>query len=145
VTPPQRFKRRPWILSWLPVLVWMGCIFFLSAQPDLPHIETGWVDLLASWGAHLLLFGVLAMLWMRALGSRRHAAIMALILAGLYGVADEFHQGFVPGRDPSLADLVCDLVGAAAGVWLCARLRSPVGPRAVPRASERGTGDRNVG
>ena len=110
----------------------MGWIFYLSAQPDLPHVGTGWLDLVASWGAHFLLFGVLAILWMRALSSRPHAALMAFTLTALYALTDEFHQAFVPGRHPSVADLVFDMAGAALGLWVYSRMRSLSGPRPTP-------------
>jgi VanZ family protein len=108
----------------------MGLIFYLSAQPDLPQIKTGWIDLVAGYGAHFSLYGVLGALSMRALAGRQHAAAAAFALVALYAVSDEFHQGFVPGRHPSLADLITDLVGAGLGVWIYLRLnsRSPSKP-----------------
>ena len=33
----------------------------------------------------------------------------------LYGVSDEFHQTFVPGRDGGLPDFLADSVGALIG------------------------------
>ena len=104
---------------WLPVLAWMGLIFFLSAQPDLPHPGAGWADLLFSSLAHAFVFGVLAVLLARALGQQRHGLLLALGLTLLYALSDEFHQAFVPGRHPDPLDLVCDGLGAvlALGVW----------------------------
>lgn len=34
----------------------------------------------------------------------------------LFGIADELHQAFVPGRDPSVLDWLVDAAGAVAGV-----------------------------
>jgi VanZ family protein len=44
-------------------------------------------------------------------------AVLAAALAGAYGVTDEWHQTFTPGRDASLADVVKDLAGAVLGAW----------------------------
>jgi VanZ family protein len=46
------------------------------------------------------------------------------LVATAYGVVDELHQSFVPGRDCSLFDLVSDAAGAALAVVL---LRGIVG------------------
>ena len=40
----------------------------------------------------------------------------AFAVAVLYGVTDELHQTFVPGRVASEADLVVDAMGALLGV-----------------------------
>lgn len=97
----------------------MGLIFLLSAQPDLPVPHTGWLGELVSSGAHAFVFGVLAVLWIRALGGRHRAWLIALILTLLYALSDEFHQAFVPGRHADIWDLVCDGLGAAValGLW----------------------------
>ena len=91
---------RPILYLWMPLLAWMGLIFYLSAQPDLPGPDAGWVGLVLSSGAHAFVFGVLAVLWARVLGERRYAVLVALVLTMLYAFSDEFHQGFVPGRYP---------------------------------------------
>lgn len=116
-------RSRPWIHAWLPVVLWMGWIFLLSAQGNLPQVAVGWADLIASCGTHVFLFGVLAILWLRALWGRPHAAIVALLLTALYALSDEFHQAFVPGRDASSLDLICDLAGAGLGLWVYARFK----------------------
>jgi VanZ family protein len=111
-------RRHPFLHLWLPLLAWMGLIFYLSAQPDLPHPNTGWADLLVSNGAHATVFGVLAVLWARALGERPRALPIALALTLLYALSDEFHQAFVPGRHPDPWDLIFDGLGAAVGLGL---------------------------
>ena len=112
-------QKRPVLHTWLPLIAWMGLIFYLSAQPDLPHPGGGWADLLFSSGAHAFVFGVLAVLWARALEGRRRALWIAFALTVLYALSDEFHQAFVPGRTPDPLDLLCDGLGALAGlaVW----------------------------
>jgi VanZ family protein len=46
------------------------------------------------------------------------AGLAAIALATMYGVSDEFHQSFVPGRSPDRFDVVADCVGATIGVAL---------------------------
>jgi VanZ family protein len=105
-------QRYPVIYLWLPVAAWMGLIFALSAQPDLPHPDTRWADFLVSSLAHAFVFGVLGLLWARALGNRPRSERLAFLVTFLYALSDEFHQAFVPGRVPDLWDLVCDAMGA---------------------------------
>lgn len=113
-------RRRPLLYLWLPLLAWMGFIFFLSAQPDLPHPDIGWLGLALSNGAHAFAFAVLAFLWVRALEGRRFAPLVAFLLTMLYALSDEFHQAFVPGRYPDPWDLLFDSLGAvlALALWL---------------------------
>jgi VanZ family protein len=48
-------------------------------------------------------------------------------LLGLYlGALDEFYQGFVPGRERSLLDLLADLIGQMAG-WYFSREDQAIG------------------
>lgn len=61
--------------------------------------------------AHALAYAVLGALLAWATGRPG----LAVALATLYGVSDELHQAFVPGRTPDVLDLVADLLGATAG------------------------------
>jgi VanZ family protein len=42
---------------------------------------------------------------------RRYAAIFAVLLGVIYGITDEYHQSFVPGRTASLHDLLANGIG----------------------------------
>ena len=42
---------------------------------------------------------------------RDHAMLFAIIIGILYGMSDEFHQSFVPGRSATIPDLVADGIG----------------------------------
>ena len=100
----------------------MALIFVLSSisGPDLPPIPGG-VDHSV---VHALEYAVLAVLLLRGLVGRRWqgvtlgAAGLAVVLATLYGLTDEVHQRFVPGRTAEIADVVADVLGAAAGAGL---------------------------
>lgn len=113
MTPEQR---RPWYRL-LPVLGMMALIFFLSSQPGdtlgLPDIPD--LDKLL----HGLLYGALALSALFALPPGINARFPRRTFFGLvlfcvfYGITDEFHQSFVPGRCPSGWDLLADTVGGA--------------------------------
>jgi VanZ family protein len=42
--------------------------------------------------------------------------VLAWVICACYGVTDEWHQRYVPGRFPSVDDWVADALGAAAAV-----------------------------
>ena len=72
---------------------------------------------------HPVEFGVLAALVYRLLAS--HGALphrltlpATMAWAVAYGVVDEIHQSFVPGRSSTLFDVALDLAGATAAVAL---------------------------
>ena len=76
--------------------------------------------------SHFLEYLVLSVLLYRALRSpersRLETAGAAVAIAGLYAIADEFHQYFVPGRTAAVTDCLIDVSGAAAGQGLIAAL-----------------------
>ncbi len=76
--------------------------------------------------SHFLEYLVLSVLLYRALRSpmrsRLETAGAAVVIAGLYAIADEFHQYFVPGRTAAVTDCLIDVSGAAAGQGLIAAL-----------------------
>lgn len=110
---------------WLPVLLWMGLIFFLSSQPHLFRYPHHLIALLLSKAAHLLEYGLLAILLCRALGDK--GGWWAFLMGGLYALSDEFHQSFVPGRNVELSDLAFDILGVALGLYVARRVISPKG------------------
>lgn len=66
---------------------------------------------------HLGLYGVLGALLARARvrsGVTWHHAVFVL-LGALYGITDELHQAFVPGRSVSMFDWFADVTGVLLG------------------------------
>jgi VanZ family protein len=110
---------RSWLWRWLPPLLWMGLIFFLSAQPDLPHAPGEWLDAVLKKFGHaaeyLLLFCMLLRAW-RYSRSPAKALDAALLATALYAVSDELHQAFVPGRHANWYDVLID-VGLPLLLW----------------------------
>ena len=105
------------ISNWAPVVLWMGVIYLLSAQPSLPPTPSLPHDLLSRAG-HFGEYLALGWLLARTAGvqpSRRHLiALLAVAIA--YAVSDEFHQSFVPNRAAAVDDIVFDVLGASAGM-----------------------------
>ncbi|MBI2912042.1 MAG: VanZ family protein [Chloroflexi bacterium] len=118
----------------------MALIYWLSSQPQLPRFpEPLWHTLLAKT-AHLGEYAVLAGLLLFALRERRDdagarsprpyrrwssaAQRLALALALLYAVSDEFHQSFVPNRTASVWDVVIDGCGVLVTVRVAARFQT---------------------
>jgi len=99
-------------------VAWMALIFFLSSQEKLPT-TAGMPPDIAAIAGHFVAYSVLAIFIRVAIGGLqpgRRADVIAIALATLYGISDEFHQSFVPGRDSSVFDVAIDLLGASAGV-----------------------------
>jgi hypothetical protein len=119
----------PLALRWLPALAWVAWISYLSHQSTPLGGATGDADL--SWG-HVVLFGVLALLLFWALlgissGPMWLVGGIAFALTVLCGAGDEIHQGFVPGRSASEADLGLDALGGLLAVLAAAGLPSLLG------------------
>ena len=119
----------------LPPLLLMGVIFFLSAQPGL-NSGLGIWDLVLRKLAHMIEFGLLWFLWWRAFAYR--APLPAALVTLAYAASDEFHQTLVPDRTGSPWDWAIDAAGVGAAglavvIWF--RLASSRTPRGQVRRS----------
>ncbi len=100
----------------MPALLWMGWIFWLSSQQALPP-PPGISYTIAAIAGHFVLYAVLMLLLLVAIDMpqqpRAARVKVALAIALIYAVSDEFHQSFVPGREASVFDIVVDTCGAS--------------------------------
>ncbi|MHA4990373.1 VanZ family protein [Cetobacterium somerae] len=48
----------------------------------------------------------------------KKSAIISIILTFLYACTDEIHQGFIPGRGPTIKDVLIDTLGGSLGIVL---------------------------
>jgi len=96
-------------LKFLPVVLWMILIFYVSSIPDLPSNEVFVMDFIFKKSAHVFEYSILFLLWFRALGNTN--PLPALILSVAYSFTDEIHQIFVPGRTGLLRDVGIDSIG----------------------------------
>jgi VanZ family protein len=105
-----------------------AAIFVLSSLPvrlpaRIPHLDKVF---------HIVQYFCLGLTYFNA-GTRGGQAVtlrrslLVLLAAVLYGVSDEWHQAYVPGRTADWQDVVADAIGAALAVWLGWRLRALAG------------------
>lgn len=127
---------------WGPVCLYAAFIFYLSSQSFFPDTLPSFIEKLGDKVHHMMAYGVFGVLWYRAFRfcggawAARHAVVLAVVAATLYGVTDEVHQSFVPLREPDVWDIAADAVGAAAAVfaverWHTRRVSLPAAGREV--------------
>jgi VanZ family protein len=113
------------LLLWAPVVLHMALIFGASSRTDPGPMPEG----LSDKTVHSAVYAVLALLILRALASGRLDGITwpriltAVALTTLYGISDELHQRFVPGRSPDVLDVAADAVGACGAAALAGVVR----------------------
>jgi len=117
---------------WLPAILWMSFLFYLSNQAAPLERVASDVD---PFVAHVAVYSILGFLLHAALAGHNSAAprwvplSIAFALAVLYGVSDEIHQAYVPGRVASELDLVADAIGAAIGAGVASLAASRISAR----------------
>jgi VanZ family protein len=113
-------RYRAFLSHWGPVLIYMAAIFYISSlhQPPLPP---GVSDKPAHAFGYFGFGVVIARALSRGFPPRitLAQALIGLALASFYGITDEFHQRFVPGRSAEIADWYSDSIGSALGLFGC--------------------------
>lgn len=105
-------------LWWTLFLGYAALIFWLSNGPipeGVPFIEEipGFDKLY-----HALQYGLLGFLGLQAFAPRTGSqCVRVLLLCWLYGLTDEFHQAFVPGRGADWLDWLVDGLGIGLAGW----------------------------
>lgn len=138
------------IALWTITILWMAVIFYFSHQPaDISKEESGKVLVMMNLmteddmdaeensrtsllqrfirkTAHVTVFFILGILITISIRntvfSELGTYIAAYIAGTLYGISDEVHQMFIPGRGPQLRDVFLDSVGVLIGVLITALL-----------------------
>ncbi len=116
------------LLAWLPLLLWLGLIFYLSSrstfpEPPLPLVGGPWLRQHLSKLAHVTEYAILGALAYRAartVRTGRSLWVGVFIFGVVAGALDEFHQSFVPGRSARVTDVLIDSAGtflALATIW----------------------------
>lgn len=112
LTGYQLLYRAAWPLALMGTIIWasgtQGPV--VPGALSFPHLDKV---------VHFFAFGLIATLVYRALPhwlDRRKAAVLAVLVAALFGVGDEFRQSFNPQRFTDFWDWVMDICGAAVAV-----------------------------
>ncbi|MXY24162.1 MAG: VanZ family protein [Acidobacteria bacterium] len=116
----RRIGRALWI--WGPALVLTAAIFAVSHSSAPPFAGS-----VPDYWAHMGIYALLSAAVLHGLqrGDWRNVTlarvVVAVLLSAGYGLTDEYHQAFVPGRTPSARDVAADVAGGvvgAGGAWV---------------------------
>ena len=139
-------RRRVWrsrLSRYLPLVLWLGLIFFASTGefsasntsliigpllhwlfPNITDERVALVHFFVRKLAHFTEYAVLALLAIRAFinssqkSIKRHWFLISLLLVALYALTDEFHQSFIPSRTASIYDSLIDTSGGLTALIL---------------------------
>lgn len=106
-------------LDLLALILYCGLIYWLSDQstlptPDLFENEDKLHHFLAYFGMGTLAWRALGHLPLR----RELILLIGFGFCSVYGLSDEWHQSFVPGRNTNIMDWVADSAGGLIGVLI---------------------------
>jgi len=137
-------------IDWILVIGWMVLIFLFSSQPgevssgnnkfviylfnllglDLNSIFGTLSDFIVRKGAHFTEYFILYILLYRAIRTEKNinikVFIYSILIVFLYACSDEFHQAFVPGREPAFRDVMVDTCGGLTAffiMYICVTLK----------------------
>jgi len=125
---PHRLKRLITIehtkLSFIVLILYCGLIFFLSSlsQIELPSSVINFDKLL-----HISAYSVLGFLSYQTFINYKKEShtfisiIIPFVFSLLYGISDEIHQSFVPGRESDVYDVITDAIGIIIGIFIYRR------------------------
>lgn len=102
------------VTSALLACCWIATIYFLSSQSTINiDIDFAAKDKLS----HMVAYGLLGLFILGTMrlsitGYSYNQVTLATLIATVYGITDEWHQSYVPGRTSDPLDLVADCLGA---------------------------------
>lgn len=121
----EYLEKRKVYLVYVPLIVYWIMLFIATTVPvsNLPSVAVS--DKLKHFGAFLGLSVLLSLTLIyqnKILLFKKYFMIAAFIISSIYGLLDEIHQSFVPGRNSEFLDWFADSVGAAVGVIIISYL-----------------------
>ena len=101
------------MFRWIPALFIIAMSWYLSSKSQIGLIPLFYgADKLV----HLVCFAGLSFWGTFALNIKSYKSFwLPTIFVSVYGIIDEIHQSFTPGRDVSFFDWCCDSIGAVLG------------------------------
>lgn len=111
VREPSSLARGCWVLALVATIIWASGHTRVAA----PSGVTGFDKL-----AHFCVFGLLATLVLRCplVWRQERRTWIAILVVSAFGLTDEWHQSFTPGRSVEWADWIADTGGAAVAAFV---------------------------
>jgi len=100
------------IIQWI---IFCGLIFYLSSLPNVEFLPKSIID--RDKLLHLIgffFYGISTQLFINTIciNQKKSSRIFYVLIIGIiYGLTDELHQSFVPGRTSDIYDFLVDLIG----------------------------------
>lgn len=111
-------------------LAMMAILYGISSLPGTPKLDDPavfsllWLPPTLQNALHVPAYAALVWAWWWGLEDWIEASairfVIGFMIALVFGIFDEWHQSFVPGRYASLTDVVLNIAGALAGIALTA-------------------------
>ena len=107
------------IKYWVPVIIYMGFIFYISSLSNpleqiIPQKALIYLDL-KRFIYHIVEYAILSLFLYRALKiNTKNPQTLAILITILYAITDELHQYFIPGRISNVFDITINSFGAIA-------------------------------
>lgn len=125
---------------WVPAIIWAIIIFSFSSV-SVPVVSPFyWREFVIKKTGHFIEYVIFGSLIYRALlnsgAAKKKAVIYTIIVSLLYAASDEFHQSFIPNREPRVRDVIIDTIGASLAVYFLWRLL-PKAPKKLRNWAEK--------
>ncbi len=117
----QKLKNNKVVLVYIPLIIYWIILFTATTLPgkSLPKVAVS--DKIKHLAGYFILSGLVYLTLhfqkkFRKLS--RQAVVWTLVIVGTYGMLDEIHQLFVPGRSCDLLDWIADMTGSVIAIFV---------------------------
>ena len=104
------------VYYWLPPIIWMGGIYYMSSQKSITITQNVVTDFVTFKTLHIIEYAFLFFLLYRAFQSIKYLqevviGISVFFVTIGYSITDELHQLSIPTRQGRLRDICIDIIG----------------------------------